>query len=662
MKNMTIKQKLIGMTIIMALMIAGLSLFMINRFSTMGETYQKIAGERVPQLQVSTAMAQALVNYRLNMNELNSVERSIDNFKLYAQRANEKIAQVEFLEKAMRVGSSDLGEAIEGLKGVAVPPCRKGGDIEKLTQTVGTLSTEFKALCDTIIAKKKTALELTNVIGWYDNAENSTGVVKILVEKGRAMEEMADDVQTKWLVSEIRKQEKNILERADERYISRLKKAYATFNTATVGRLNEVGREYYEALAPAFDKIVRLQGLQDELKELIRDSLREKQKGLDTAVQELQDRAREQMSAYSAAAVTMENSARTLILVIAAVAVLLSLAFGWVVSAGINRVLSKIIENLSKGSDEVASASGQVSAAGQSLAEGASEQAAAIEETSSSLEEMSSMTRQNAGHASQADTLMKDANQVVGRANQAMEDLTVSMGDISKASEETFKIIKTIDEIAFQTNLLALNAAVEAARAGEAGAGFAVVADEVRNLAMRAADAAKNTSNLIEGTVKKIKEGSDLVTATNNTVSEVASSASKVAHLVGEIASASNEQAQGIDQINKAVAEMDKVVQQNAANAEESASAAVEMNAQAEQMKKIVGDLAALVGGTRLNAGSSRPSAPAAISGRMRYNNPTGLKSTNNHGLANHDLAVPRSVGLSPQQVIPLDDDDFTEF
>ncbi len=264
---------------------------------------------------------------------------------------------------------------------------------------------------------------------------------------------------------------------------------------------------------------------------------------------------------------------------------------------GIQRSISRVETSLAASSEQVSAASREISAASQSLAEGASEQAAAIEQTSSSLEEMASMTKQNATNAGQADILMKQTNQVVEKANASMNHLTVSMQEISKASEETSKIIKTIDEIAFQTNLLALNAAVEAARAGEAGAGFAVVADEVRNLAMRAADAARNTAVLIEGTVKKISDGSVLVKTTNDAFEQVAQNTVKVGELVGEIAAASNEQAQGIEQVNVAVTEMDKVTQQNAANAEESASASEELNAQAEEMEGFVHELAIIVKG-----------------------------------------------------------------
>ncbi|MEJ5359176.1 MAG: methyl-accepting chemotaxis protein [Desulfobacterales bacterium] len=272
----------------------------------------------------------------------------------------------------------------------------------------------------------------------------------------------------------------------------------------------------------------------------------------------------------------------------------------------LSRPIGRVVELVHAGSEEVAAAASQVSSSSQNLAAGASEQAASIQETSASLEEISSMTKQNAAHASQANGLVTEANEVIERANRSMGQLIEAMREISASSLETQKIVKTIDEIAFQTNLLALNAAVEAARAGEAGAGFAVVADEVRNLAIRAAEAARNTSSLIEGSVKRIQDGTGLVDTTHSAFAEVAQSARKIADLVAEINAASNEQAQGIDQINRAVSEMDKVVQQNAATAEESASASEELNAQAEQMKSAISELVAIIGGKASSAGSTR--------------------------------------------------------
>lgn len=318
---------------------------------------------------------------------------------------------------------------------------------------------------------------------------------------------------------------------------------------------------------------------------------------------------------------------------------------------GITRPIMGAVRQMNEGADQVASAAGQVSAASQSLAEGASESAASLEETSSSLEEMSSMTKQNAENANQADELMKQANDAVNTADEAMTRLTGSMGEISHASEETQKIIKTIDEIAFQTNLLALNAAVEAARAGEAGAGFAVVADEVRNLAMRAADAAKNTAGLIEDTVNKVKDGTELVKGTNEAFTEVSTNATKVGELVAEIAAASNEQAQGIDQINKAATEMDQVTQQNAANAEESASASEELNAQAEQMRSVVEGLVAIIGGNAANGNDRNQKLMekkrASITGSGKPMG-GGLRAA--------------SKKVSPEQVIPMDDEEFKDF
>jgi methyl-accepting chemotaxis protein len=343
----------------------------------------------------------------------------------------------------------------------------------------------------------------------------------------------------------------------------------------------------------------------------------------------------------------------TAVVGLAGVAVIVLVAL--LITRSITGPVNRIIDGLNEGAEQVSTASAQVSGASQSLAEGASEQAASIEETSSSLEEISSMTKQNAQHAGQANNLMEETRQVVTSANASMTEMVSSMQEISRSSEETSKIIKTIDEIAFQTNLLALNAAVEAARAGEAGAGFAVVADEVRNLALRAAEAAKDTAALIEDTTRKVKDGSGLVERTNGEFARVEESAVKVAELVGEIAAASREQSDGIDQVNQAVADMDKVTQQNAANAEESASSSEEMNAQAEQMKQMVNELVTLVGGQTGRHGSGG-SGSILERGRPGKGLPVAAARQGGGHQAIHSA---RKTGreVSPEKAIPFDDD-----
>ena len=352
-----------------------------------------------------------------------------------------------------------------------------------------------------------------------------------------------------------------------------------------------------------------------------------------------------------------------LILAAALLITIVGLLLAYFMSRSISRPIHHIIQELNQGAEQVASASQQVSSSSLSLAEGASEQAAAIEETSSSIEEMSSMTRQNAENARQADTLMGETNRVVDEANHSMEELNQSMKEIIRASEETAKIIKTIDEIAFQTNLLALNAAVEAARAGEAGAGFAVVADEVRNLAMRAAEAAKNTATLIEESVKKIKGGGTIVDKTNQSFAQVSTESKKIKQLVAEIAAASQEQAQGIEQINKAISEMDKVVQANAGSAEESASASEEMYAQSAQMKKFVNELAMLIEGTGRQAeGKVRIEPTVSKAPRLKKKTKTPWAASSPKDPARRELVTTKAKIVQPHEVIPLDEGDFKEF
>ena len=257
----------------------------------------------------------------------------------------------------------------------------------------------------------------------------------------------------------------------------------------------------------------------------------------------------------------------------------------------INKVVESLdnaLSQVSEAAEQVSSGSQQISSGSQNLAQGANEQASSLEEVSSSLEEMSSMTKQNAENSNQAKTLAGEANGKAVEGTESMTRMSASINKIKASSDQTAKIVKTIDEIAMQTNLLALNAAVEAARAGEAGRGFAVVAEEVRNLAQRSAEAAKNTANMIEESVHNAEDGVKLSDEVAKSFDAIVDGIKKVNDLVAEIAAASQEQSQGIEQVNTAVAQMDKVTQQNAANSEESASAAEEMSSQAEELQSMI--------------------------------------------------------------------------
>lgn len=306
-------------------------------------------------------------------------------------------------------------------------------------------------------------------------------------------------------------------------------------------------------------------------------------------------------------------------------AIIMSALISIFITRSVNSAMNHIIDVLNTEAHEVDRAATNLTRTAGTLSQGASENAASFEETSAALEELSSMTKRNADNSAEANNLMTEALKSVTSANDSMGDVIRAMSEISTSGLEIGKIIKTIDEIAFQTNLLALNAAVEAARAGEAGAGFAVVADEVRNLAIRSAEAAKSTADLIAATIGNIDSGSHMVGQTADSFKIVSDHSTKVEQLLSEVAEASKEQSQGIGQIVTAMQQMDRVTQANAAAAVETSTGATQLSLGSSNLLTAVGELSQLVHGLDHQVGISAPQGKKALPGLGQLPEPRSL-------------------------------------
>jgi methyl-accepting chemotaxis protein len=323
----------------------------------------------------------------------------------------------------------------------------------------------------------------------------------------------------------------------------------------------------------------------------------------------------------------------------------------------LDNALSQVLRSV----QQFRSASEQISSGSQSLATATNEQASSLEEVSSTVEELSSMTDQNATNSSEAKGLADRARDTAVKGKQSMERLASAIGRIKESADQTAKIVKTIDEIAFQTNLLALNAAVEAARAGDAGKGFAVVAEEVRSLAQRSADAAKNTAGLIEGSVKNAESGVNLSQEVSTQLEQIVDGSTKVNDIVSEIAVASSEQAKGISQINQAITQVNHVTQQNAANSEESASAAEQLSAQAQELGQMVS--AFRLAESDGEAPAARPAQKAKPFGRDGL----GRRAEDKIPMMSGSPAVAKAkarpaAAARPEAVLPLTDSEIRAF
>lgn len=326
---------------------------------------------------------------------------------------------------------------------------------------------------------------------------------------------------------------------------------------------------------------------------------------LQAACERLQQNQREHLAEAAKGGAAAASRSRWVAFTLILVCLTVGGVVVWVVLT-VSRTLRHLAGDLIEGAEQVASAASQVSSSSQSLAQSSSEQAASLEETSASSEEINSMARKNGENSRGATDLVTQSQQKFIQTNRSLDQMVMAMADINTESNNISKIIRVIEEIAFQTNILALNAAVEAARAGEAGMGFAVVADEVRNLAQRCAQAAKDTTALIEKSIHKSNDGKVKVDQVAIAIRTITEESAKVKTLVDEVNLGSQEQTRGIEQIGKAIIRMEQVTQTTAANAEESAAAAEELNAQSEALKDIVARLTSLVGNSEGSKGGVR--------------------------------------------------------